>query len=79
MILYKFSHEDPGFYRIYYRSTTNPKHLYCIQNDGGFGRDNFQFYTCSRDGEPSYPIRMPLDTSFDRKVLPQSLERKEQA
>jgi hypothetical protein len=70
MILFKFDREDTGFFRVYYRSD---KHLYCIQNDGYRGQDKFVFYSCSRDGEPSHPLRMPLDSSFDRKVLPSSI------
>lgn len=73
MILFKFDSEDTGNCRVYYRSG---KHLYCIQNDGGWGRDKFVFYSCSRDGEPSHELRMPLDSSFDRKVLPASIETK---
>jgi hypothetical protein len=76
MILFKFHNEDPGFCRVYYKSVgVNPGHLYCIQNDGSWGKDKFVFYTCSRDGEPSYELRMPLDTSFDRKIMPNSIER----
>jgi hypothetical protein len=73
MILYNFVGEDSGNCRVYYRGG---KHLYCIQNDGSWGKDKFIFYTCSRDGEPSHEIRMPLDTSFDTKVMPQSLEER---
>jgi hypothetical protein len=71
MILFRFVREDTGNCRVYYRGAgLNPGHLYCIQNDGSWGEDRIVFYTCSRDGEPSYAIRMPLDTSFNRKVLP---------
>jgi hypothetical protein len=70
--LFKFDHEKPGFYRVYYRSSDG-KHRYCIQNDGAFRKDNFVFYSCSRDGEPSCPLRMPMESSFDRKVLPASV------
>jgi hypothetical protein len=72
MILFKFKHEDLGNCRVYY-SGSKPSHLYCIQNDGSHGSDKFVFYSCSRDGEPSHELRMPLDTSFDKKVMPRSL------
>jgi hypothetical protein len=76
MVLFKVSHEDNGNCRVYYHGAgINGGHLYCIQNDGSWGKDDFAFYTCSRDGEPSYKIRMPLDTSFDRKVMPSSIEK----
>ena len=71
MILFKFDREDRNNCRVYYRADG---HLYCIQNDGEWGKDRFVFYFCTRDGEPSYPLRMPLDTSFDLKVLPRSVE-----
>lgn len=73
MILFKFLREDTGNCRVYYRGD-KPSHIYCIQNDGSRGKDDFAFYTCSKDGEPSHKIRMPLDTSFDRKVMPASIE-----
>ena len=79
MILFKFDREDTGNYRVYYRGVTpsavrsRGAGLYCIQNDGSWGKDNFKFYSCSRDGEPSHELRMPFDTSFDKKVLPGSL------
>jgi hypothetical protein len=71
MILFKFSHEDTGNCRVYFKGD---RHLYCIQNDGSWGKDNYVFYSCSRDGEPSCELRTPLDTSFDRKVMPKSIE-----
>ena len=75
MILFKFDVEDTGNCRVYYRG--DKQHLYCIQNDGSWGKDKFAFYTCSRNGEPSYEIRMPLDTSFDHKIMPPSIETKQ--
>lgn len=72
MILFKFEREDRNNCRTYYRGVdeTGGKrgHLYCIQNEGGYFP--FKFYSCSRDGEPSHGLRMPLETSFDKKVLP---------
>jgi hypothetical protein len=72
MVLFKFRNEDSGNCRVYYRGD---RFLYCIQNDGSWGKDKFVFYSCSRDGEPSHELRMPLDTSFDRKVMPDSIEK----
>ena len=71
MILFKFHSEDTGNCRVYYRGD---KHLYCIQNDGAWGKDKFVFYSCSRDGEPSHELRMPLVTSFDKKLMPKSVK-----
>ena len=71
MVLYQFDGDDSGNFRVYYRGG---KHLYCIQNDGSWSRDRFVFYACSRDGEPSHELRMPLDSSFDQKVMPASID-----
>ena len=74
MILFKFKYEDSGNCRVYYKNTTTPAGLFCIQNDGSWGKDKYMFYVCSRDGEPSHEMRMPLDESFDKKVMPRSIE-----
>ena len=71
MILFTFKYEDPGNCRVYYKSD---RHLYCIQNDGSWGKDKFMFYACSKDGEPSHEVGMPIDASFDKKVMPRSIE-----
>lgn len=79
MVLFKFNREDESNCRVYYRSNDarlngrDMTHLYCIQNDGGWGKDRFTFYACSHDGEPSHPLRMPRDTSFDKKIMPRSV------
>jgi hypothetical protein len=85
VILFKFTQEDLANCRVYYRNAKTPQllaaangtatHLYCIQNDGSHGKDRFVFYSCSKDGEPSHQLRMPLDESFDKKVMPRSNER----
>jgi hypothetical protein len=78
MILFTFDHEDSGNCRVYYKGNkmrSGRRALYCIQNDGAWGADKYVFYSCSRDGEPSHELRMPLDSSFDRKVMPKSLAK----
>jgi len=70
--LYHFRYEDTGNYRTYYTKGFNK---YCFQNDGSHGVDNFVFYRCSKDGEPSYPIQKPEDDAFNKLVLPHSLQR----
>lgn len=77
MVLFSYVREDEGNCRVYYRSTginsSGRRYLYCIQNDGGWGKDDYTFYSCSLDGEPSHKLMMPLVTRFDRKVLPRSV------
>lgn len=47
---------DNGFCRIYYKEG---KALYCLQ-EAGYGM--FEFFVCSRDGEPDRPIQRDLTT-----------------
>jgi len=68
-ITFKFTHEDRGFCRTYYRSIKT-KRIYCIQNDGSFGVDKFMFYPCSKDGEPIYSTEIPDKSRFDKFILP---------
>ena len=76
-IFYKYAGEESGFYRVYYRlQHTDRRAIYCIQNDGGHGRDDFKFYRCSQDGEPDYEVKFPDAAEFDRLVYPDSIERK---
>lgn len=49
----KFHSEDNGFCRVYYREG---KQLYCWQDDGSWGRHDWKFYVCTRDGEPSHEV-----------------------
>jgi hypothetical protein len=65
--VYFFLHEDTGYCRTYYRrGKEGPLQLRCFQDDG----DKINFYTCSRDGEPEFPIVRPPDEMFDRLILP---------
>ena len=76
--LFNFDYEEPGYLRVYYKggkTRSGALARYCIQNDGAWGKDKFVFYSCSPDGEPSHELRMPLDSSFDRKVMPKSIEK----
>lgn len=59
----RFHAEDNGFCRVYYKRRIEPDGegravhlLYCWQNDGYGGNVDFQFYRCSRDGEPDYKV-----------------------
>lgn len=73
---YKFKSEDRGFYRTYYsRRDGKRPFVYCIQNDGSWGKDDFKFYRCSQDGEPDYEVRFPDKAEFDRLVYPCSLKQ----
>ena len=68
----KFYSEDNGNCRVYYSNGIN---LYCWQDDGSWGRHEWKFYVCSRDGEPSYPtkpVEVPLppgQTSIGRELI----------
>lgn len=43
--------------RVYWKADNGA--LYCWQNDG-YGREQlWQFYRCSRDGEPSHQVTPP--------------------
>lgn len=65
---------DSGFCRVYYtRQINGARHLYALQE---ISRGEFELFSCSKDGEPSGPIRpdafawqnLPLpmgDTSTD--------------
>jgi len=69
MTRYEFHGEDRGLGRVYY-TTRNAKGqtlLCCIQNDAS---GTPEFYRCSRNGEPDYPVKMPSPIEFDRLVLP---------
>lgn len=50
----KFVEVDAGNCRVYYRGEKGS--LYCFQDDGAFGRVDFKFYSCTRDGEPSHEV-----------------------
>lgn len=60
-----------GHCRVYYRGERGD--LYCFQEAGMWGRAiRFEFYVCSRDGEPSHKVsiagrrldRLPADDSI---------------
>ena len=64
MATFKFLREDPDNCRVYYRGSFG---LFCIQDDTAFGRTEFNFYVCTKDGEPSHPIPMPPPSAFEHK------------
>ncbi len=71
-MLYKFDSDDNDNCRVYYtrRDASGRKRWFCIQNDGGWGRTDLKFYSCTSDGEPSYSVAMPAEADFDKYVLP---------
>lgn len=71
---FKFLHEDAGYYRAYYRRNET-RALYCIQNEGAWGKDRFVFNLCSSDGEPDHAVEFPPEAAFDRLIYPASLEK----
>lgn len=65
--MYKLMRTEDGLCRTYYRRRAA---IYCIQNEGGYGRQRLEFYRCSSNGEPSYPIDMPGINEFDNYIEP---------
>ena len=65
--MYRLMRTDDGLCRTYYRRRAA---IYCLQNDGGFGRRRLEFYRCSQDEEPAYPVPMPGAAEFDDYVEP---------
>lgn len=51
LINFKYHSADNGNCRVYYKANSR---LYCMQLAS---RDEFEMLSCSRDGEPSCPIR----------------------
>lgn len=50
----KFGYENEGFCRVvFYQIVDGHKCVYCWQQGRG---DDFEFYRCSQDGEPSYEV-----------------------
>jgi hypothetical protein len=64
---FKFLREDKGNCRVYYRRKIT---LFCIQDDGYFGHDEYNFYICSKDGEPSHKVKFPAESRFDKLIYP---------
>jgi hypothetical protein len=82
--MFKFHSEDVGNYRVYYKRnrefingelTKRLTDWFCIQNNGGWGKDDYQWYVCSSDGEPSHTLSFPHESSFDKLIYPHSLAR----
>lgn len=74
MARFEFVRADSGNYRLYYRKRSN-RALYCIQNEGGWGKDRFVFNLCSHDGEPECEAKWP-DELRDLSLDGISLERR---
>lgn len=56
--MYHFKTFNSGFCRVYF---TYKQQVYCIQEDS---IDQFTFYRCTKDGEPSYCVGMPKKHQF---------------
>lgn len=68
MTTYRLVREEPGFHRVLYRAHGR---IYCLQNDGRFGKRDLTFYRCSRDGEPKYALDfIPNEDEFDVYLEP---------
>lgn len=65
---YRYVGEEPGFCRTLFKDRTG--RVYCLQDDGSHGRRAVKFYACSRDGEPSYELKMPPPDKFDKYIEP---------
>jgi hypothetical protein len=65
---YMFKQEDYDNCRIYYKRDNG--RVYCIQDDGAWGKRMFKFYACSADGEPSHDVTFPSEDQFDRLIYP---------
>lgn len=66
--LYRLDREEPDLFRVFYRAHGR---LYCLRNDGGYGRRELNFYQCSRNGEPRHALGfIPNPDGFDRYVEP---------
>lgn len=64
---YIFQSVDSGNCRVYYKK--GPR-LFCIQDDGAWGRRKLVFCVCSRDGEPSHEVNFPPKSEFNRYIEP---------
>ena len=56
---------DAGFCRVYYK---HERDIYCLQDDGYANCVNMQFYSCSKDGEPSHLVNA---SGFEFPILPE--------
>lgn len=69
--MFKYLREERGQCRTMYRSA---KHggLYALVSGGRYARpgEEWEFYVCTRDGEPNHQIAMPAPDEFDRLVYP---------
>ena len=62
----KFVREEPGFCRVMYRGSED-RVLYALQDDSPLGLD---MYECTKDGEPSWSVAMPIKSRFDKFIDP---------
>jgi hypothetical protein len=62
----RFLNEDGGNCRVYFKRGTA---LYCWQDEGYGDSVRFEFYRCSKDGEPSHPVSPPeVVPAFDAET-----------
>ena len=68
MTLYRLLRVESSRFRVFY---TAHGREYCLQNDGGYGRQQLTFYTCNRRGEPRHALGfVPGEDEFDQYVEP---------
>jgi hypothetical protein len=61
--LYRLVREEPDLFRVIYRAHGR---LYCLRNDGGYGRSWLNFYQCNAQGEPMHALTIiPDPDEFD--------------
>lgn len=73
MLDLKWRATDNGFCRVYYTAKGRRGVLYCMQlSDGRTG--NFECLLCSRDGEPSVPVRPGCISSIERPGSDERIE-----
>jgi hypothetical protein len=68
MTIYRLERAEPDLFRVLYRAHGR---LYCLRNDGGYGRSNLTFYACNQDGEPKAALAfVPDESEFDVYIEP---------
>jgi hypothetical protein len=68
MTTYRLERQEPDLFRVFYRAHGR---LYCLRNDGGYGKSRLTFYQCNKQGEPRYALGfVPDEDEFDLYLEP---------
>lgn len=68
MTTYRLERAEPDLFRVLYRAHGR---LYCLRNEGGYGRKSLTFYACNQQGEPRRALGfVPGEDEFDNYVEP---------